>query len=142
MNVRLLLTLAALSLHLLASATSPLWYDGVRSAYGESDTYGLDTLCALMENSAGTTEGLVYAEKLMDVAHRVGDKSNYDYAMEQKLNMLCALGLYDECVSFADSIIASADTVSNAHQVYFAMFVKVIAFIEQGKFKSAIRLAQ
>ncbi len=142
MNVRLLLTLAALSLHLLTSAMPPLWQDDGGGAYGEPDSYGLDTLCALMENSAGTTEGLGYAEKLMDVAHRVGDRSNYEYAMEQKLNMLCALGLYDECVSFADSIIANADTVSNAHQIYFAMFVKVIAFIEQGKFKSAIRLAQ
>ena len=109
-----------------------------------SDTYTQmsDSLCALMEGTAGTTEGLDYADELLTLAQKAGDAEIVDYAAKQKLNMLYVLGRYDECIDFADNLVANLDTVSNNGLLYFAQFVKVTALIDQGKFKSAIQLAQ
>ena len=102
----------------------------------------IDSLRAMTEISSGTTEGLHFAEQLMTQARKTGNTEAYDYAVGQKLNMLSMLGQYDECIAFADSVVATADTVKNSYQVCFAQFVKTIAYIDQGRFKSAIQLAQ
>ncbi len=118
-----------------------LLFEGSALAWFQDNYYeAIDSLSALTENSSGTTEGLHYAEQLMDVANKAGNREVYDYAVGQKLNMLSTLGRYDECIGFADSIVARADT--NSYQAYFAQFVKTIAFIDLGRFKSAIQLAQ
>ncbi len=101
-----------------------------------------DSLCALMEGSAGTTEGLDYANELLALAQKEGDEGMIDYSAKQKLNMLYVLGQYDDCISFADNLIASLDSAGNNSLLYFAQFVKVTALIDQGKYKSAIQLAQ
>lgn len=114
----------------------------MRAQQSDAYTHMSDSLCALMEGSAGTTEGLDYADELLTLAQNAGDDAIVDYAAKQKLNMLYVLGRYDECIDFADNLVANLDTSSNNGLLYFAQFVKVTALIDQGKFKSAIQLAQ
>ncbi len=112
------------------------------TAGASADRSEIDSISALVDNTAGTTEGLRYAEQLMSLSRQKGDDLGYEYGLQQKLNMLCTLGLYDESIAFADSIVAHSDTSVHANRIYFAMFIKAISLIEQSKFRSAIQLAQ
>lgn len=103
----------------------------------------IDDLVGLMENSSGTVEGLQYAEELYLVADSIDDDVSRNYALIQKLTMLHALARYPECIALADSLANFTSLRrENLTYYYMAIYVKMVALIDQGKYKTAVQIAQ
>ena len=103
----------------------------------------IEGIAEKMENSSGTIEGLQYAEQLYVVCDSLGDVEDRNYALVQKLTMLHALARYDECVAYADSLVNYTRLRTEKLTYYYmAIYVKMVAYIDLGKYKSALQIAQ
>lgn len=125
---------------------------GLASCVGEGES-GSDSrdsgearvseLIEQMENSSGTVEGLQVAQELFLVADSVGDVTSRNYALIQRLTMLHALARYDECISLADSLLSRSPLRGESLTYYYmAIYVKMVAYIDLGKYKTAVQIAQ
>lgn len=105
----------------------------------------IDSLTVLMENSSGTSEGIHYADQLAQAAQQAADDNTFRYALTQKLTMLHAMARYDDVQAFADSLTLLFERDQNGNYAYelcYATYIKIAAFIEQGKLKTALQLAE
>ncbi|MGN0028611.1 MAG: PP2C family protein-serine/threonine phosphatase [Marinilabiliaceae bacterium] len=101
------------------------------------------SLVELMESSSGTVEGLAYARELYHVADSADDVVSRNYALIQELTMLHALAKYADCIALADSLVNNSSLRrENLVYYYMAIYVKMVALIDQGKYKTAVQIAQ
>lgn len=109
----------------------------------QAATTRVSDLVNLMENSSGTIEGLMYAEELYRAADSIDDVVSRNYALIQKLTMLHALARYSDCIALSDSLVYHS-SLRNENLVYYymAIYVKMVALIDQGKYKTAVQMAQ
>ena len=97
----------------------------------------------LMESYAGTKDAILYCDSAYQLASKENMHQICNYALTQKMTNCHFLGLYEQTIYLADSIISMhKDEPDNAYNLYYATYLKIVTYIEQNKFKSAIQLAQ
>lgn len=102
----------------------------------------LDLIYDMMEQTLGTTECLTYTNKLFEKA---AEYDNYGYQIDAaffKINAYIALSDYEQAIAYADSI-TEALSLKTGHPRYYydTKYLKCVAYINTGKYKSAIELA-
>lgn len=105
----------------------------------------IDSLTQLMEQTSGTVEGIRYADELANLALELDSPSILSYAVGQKLTMLLAMARYDDVQTYVDSLTThfSQQTNNNyAYELCYATYIRIISYIEQGKLKTAMQLAE
>lgn len=102
----------------------------------------LDSLASLMEANIGTMNAVKYAESVYEKAKKNGNQVMQDYAVQVKLSSYHAMSQYDRTIEYADSLLQGEYTSTEVYGTYcFIMYIKAVAYIEQGKYKTAIQIA-
>lgn len=103
----------------------------------------LQQYIADMESSMGSVDGLRCAFLAYNQAKQENNVTNQDYALQCILSSYHAMSQYERTIEFADSLL-EADSL----QIYalgnynFVMYMKIVAYIELGKYRTAIKIAQ
>ncbi len=118
-----------------------------REDYNDERFFVIDSLINEYEAQAGSGDkSVVMADKLYDLIEKVVQDNNDEYItyiLSQRIQSRHAASRYAEAISVADSVLSIYENYPEQKGfIYYVQFLKSIIFVDMGRYKSAIQLAQ